>query len=52
MRGDRLLDMGFINDIRRSFKLLAPEKRQNLLFSATYRRHSRFGRNGLLHDPL
>jgi len=32
---DRMLDMGFIHDIRRILKLL-PKKRQNLLFSATY----------------
>ncbi len=32
---DRMLDMGFIHDIRRIIKLLPP-KRQNLLFSATY----------------
>ncbi|NWK55970.1 DEAD/DEAH box helicase [Verrucomicrobiaceae bacterium N1E253] len=32
---DRMLDMGFIHDIRRVLKLL-PENRQNLLFSATY----------------
>jgi ATP-dependent RNA helicase RhlE len=31
---DRMLDMGFIHDIRRILKLL-PTKRQNLLFSAT-----------------
>ena len=31
---DRMLDMGFIHDIRKVLKLL-PEKRQNLLFSAT-----------------
>lgn len=31
---DRMLDMGFIHDIRKILKLL-PEKRQNLLFSAT-----------------
>jgi ATP-dependent RNA helicase RhlE len=31
---DRMLDMGFIHDIRRVLKLL-PGKRQNLLFSAT-----------------
>jgi ATP-dependent RNA helicase RhlE len=31
---DRMLDMGFIHDIRRVLKLL-PQKRQNLLFSAT-----------------
>ncbi|MDH4175879.1 MAG: DEAD/DEAH box helicase, partial [Betaproteobacteria bacterium] len=32
---DRMLDMGFIHDIRRIMKLLPP-KRQNLLFSATF----------------
>jgi len=32
---DRMLDMGFIKDIRRVIALL-PAKRQNLLFSATY----------------
>jgi len=32
---DRMLDMGFIKDIRRVIALL-PSKRQNLLFSATY----------------
>ncbi len=32
---DRMLDMGFIHDIRRVIRLL-PRKRQNLLFSATY----------------
>jgi len=31
---DRMLDMGFINDVRRVIKLL-PTKRQTLLFSAT-----------------
>jgi ATP-dependent RNA helicase RhlE len=32
---DRMLDMGFIHDIRRILKLLPP-KRQNLMFSATF----------------
>ncbi len=32
---DRMLDMGFIRDIRKIIALL-PKKRQNLLFSATY----------------
>jgi ATP-dependent RNA helicase RhlE len=31
---DRMLDMGFIHDIKRIFKVI-PEKRQNILFSAT-----------------
>lgn len=32
---DRMLDMGFIHDVRKILKLL-PNKRQNLLFSATF----------------
>ena len=32
---DRMLDMGFIHDIKRILKLL-PQQRQNLLFSATF----------------
>ena len=32
---DRMLDMGFIHDIRRIMKAL-PNKRQNLMFSATF----------------
>jgi ATP-dependent RNA helicase RhlE len=32
---DRMLDMGFVHDIKRVLKLL-PSQRQNLLFSATY----------------
>src|SRR3954468_2441396 len=32
---DRMLDMGFIRDIKRVLKML-PAKRQNLMFSATY----------------
>ena len=32
---DRMLDMGFIHDIRRIFSIL-PKKRQTLLFSATF----------------
>ena len=32
---DRMLDMGFIHDIRRVIKLL-PAERQNMMFSATY----------------
>ena len=31
---DRMLDMGFVHDVRKVLKLL-PQKRQNLLFSAT-----------------
>jgi ATP-dependent RNA helicase RhlE len=48
---DRMLDMGFIRDIRRIIKLLPP-RRQNLLFSATYSDDMRQLANGLLHDPV
>ena len=48
---DRMLDMGFIRDIRRILKLL-PDRRQNLLFSATYNDDMRQLANGLLRDPV
>jgi ATP-dependent RNA helicase RhlE len=47
---DRLLDMGFIRDIRRIIDLL-PKQRQNLLFSATFSDDVRQLADGLLHDP-
>ena len=47
---DRMLDMGFIRDIRRILALL-PAKRQNLLFSATFSDEIRGLAGGLLHDP-
>jgi ATP-dependent RNA helicase RhlE len=48
---DRMLDMGFIRDIRRIIKLL-PAKRQNLMFSATYSDDIRDLAGGLLHNPV
>jgi ATP-dependent RNA helicase RhlE len=48
---DRMLDMGFINDIRKIIKLL-PQQRQNLLFSATYSDDIRGLAERLLHNPL
>ncbi len=47
---DRMLDMGFIEDIRRIIALLPP-KRQNLLFSATFDPEVRALAHSLLHDP-
>ena len=47
---DRMLDMGFIRDIRRILSLL-PARRQNLLFSATFSDEIRGLAAGLLHDP-
>ena len=47
---DRMLDMGFIHDIKRILKLL-PTKRQNLLFSATYSDDIRGLAEGLLTNP-
>jgi len=48
---DRMLDMGFIRDIRRVLAAL-PRDRQNLLFSATFSNEIRALANGLLRDPL
>jgi ATP-dependent RNA helicase RhlE len=48
---DRMLDMGFIRDIRRIIALM-PEKRQNLLFSATFSPEIRKLATGLLHQPV
>ena len=48
---DRMLDMGFIRDIRRVLALLPPN-RQNLLFSATFSEDIRGLANGLLRNPL
>jgi ATP-dependent RNA helicase RhlE len=47
---DRMLDMGFIHDIKRIMKLL-PKRRQNLLFSATYNDEVQRLADGLLHSP-
>lgn len=48
---DRMLDMGFINDIRKILTLL-PKRRQNLLFSATFSEEIRRLTRGLLHEPV
>ncbi|PKO89148.1 MAG: RNA helicase [Betaproteobacteria bacterium HGW-Betaproteobacteria-12] len=48
---DRMLDMGFIRDIRKVIALL-PKKRQNLMFSATFSPEIRELASGLLHQPV
>lgn len=48
---DRMLDMGFIRDIRKILALL-PKRRQNLLFSATFSPDIQALAQGLLFNPL
>ena len=48
---DRMLDMGFIRDIRQIIKQL-PVKRQNLLFSATFSQEIRELAKGLLNNHV
>jgi ATP-dependent RNA helicase RhlE len=48
---DRMLDMGFIQPIRRILGLL-PARRQNLLFSATFNDDIRRLAGGILVDPV
>ncbi|MBD1226188.1 ATP-dependent RNA helicase RhlE [Xenorhabdus griffiniae] len=48
---DRMLDMGFIHDIRRVLNKL-PAKRQNLLFSATFSDEIKSLANKLLKEPV
>lgn len=48
---DRMLDMGFIRDIKKILALL-PKKRQNLLFSATFSDEIRALAKGLVNDPV
>ncbi|MBE9068162.1 DEAD/DEAH box helicase [Leptolyngbya cf. ectocarpi LEGE 11479] len=47
---DRMLDMGFIHDIRKVLALL-PDHRQNLLFSATFSKDIKRLANSLLDRP-
>ncbi|MBB5211105.1 DEAD/DEAH box helicase [Microbulbifer hydrolyticus] len=48
---DRMLDMGFIHDIKKILRVLPP-KRQNLLFSATFSPEIRTLAKGLVNDPV
>jgi len=47
---DRMLDMGFIHDIKKILKLM-PAKRQNLLFSATFSEEIKKLAAGILKNP-
>ena len=47
---DRMLDMGFINDIKKILAIL-PKNRQNLLFSATFSDEIKRLADGLLNNP-
>jgi len=48
---DRMLDMGFIRDIRKILALL-PAQRQNLLFSATFSKDIRELARGIMKQPV
>src|SRR5690606_9536029 len=48
---DRMLDMGFVHDVRRICQLL-PERRQTLLFSATMPTEIRKLADNLLRNPV
>jgi len=48
---DRMLDMGFIHDIKKLMKMM-PQKRQTLLFSATFSSDIKKLASGLLRDPV
>jgi ATP-dependent RNA helicase RhlE len=48
---DRMLDMGFIRDIKKILALL-PKRRQNLMFSATFSNEIRELAKGLVNNPV
>ena len=48
---DRMLDMGFINDIRKVLAIV-PEKRQTLFFSATMPKEISHLADGILNNPV
>ncbi len=48
---DRMLDMGFIRDIKKILEVL-PKNRQNLLFSATFSNEIKELANSLLNTPI
>lgn len=48
---DRMLDMGFVHDVKRIVKLL-PQKRQTLFFSATFPDEIKNLADSILHNPV
>lgn len=48
---DRMLDMGFIHDIKKVLKMI-PAQRQNLLFSATFNKDIKKFANSILNNPV
>ena len=48
---DRMLDMGFIHDIKKIMALL-PKRRQNLMFSATFSNEIRQLAKGIINNPV
>jgi ATP-dependent RNA helicase RhlE len=48
---DRMLDMGFVNDVKKVIKLI-PQKRQTLLFSSTISENIRKFADMLLNNPM
>ena len=48
---DRMLDMGFLRDIKKIMSMM-PSKRQNLLFSATFSREIKELAAGILKNPV
>jgi len=48
---DRMLDLGFIDDIR-GIQMLLPNKRQTLMFSATFSKQIKSLAKGMLNNPL
>ncbi len=48
---DRMLDMGFLRDIKKIISLM-PTRRQNLLFSATFSKEIKKLAEGILHRPV
>jgi len=48
---DRMLDMGFIHDIKKLMKMM-PKQKQTLLFSATFSKEIKQLASSLLHTPV